>query len=37
MTTLMKAKLKNSEDKTNIDKYLLAANSTEYHIILYYN
>ena len=33
MTTFMKTKFKISEDKTNIDKYRLAVNITEYHII----
>ena len=33
MTTFIKAKLKKSDDQTNIDKYRLAANITEYHII----
>ena len=32
--TFTKAKLKNSDDQTNIDKYRVAANITEYHIIL---
>ena len=32
MTTFIKTKLKISEDQTNIDKYLLAENITEYHI-----
>ena len=33
MTTFMKAKFKKSDDQTNIDKYRVAANITEYHII----
>ncbi len=33
MTTFIKTKFKISDDKTNIDKYRLAANITEYHII----
>ena len=33
MTTFIKAKLKKSDDQTNIDKYRVAANITEYHII----
>ncbi len=33
MTTFMKAKLKNSDNQTKIDKYRLAANITEYHNI----
>ncbi len=33
MTTFMKAKLKKSDDQMNIDKYRLAANIREYHII----
>ena len=33
--TFIKASLKNSDDKANIDKYRLAANITEY--ILYQN
>ncbi len=33
MTTCINAKLKKSDDKTNIDKYRLAANIAEYHII----
>ena len=32
MLTFIKAKLKKSNDQTNIDKYRLAANITEYHI-----
>ena len=32
--TFTKAKLKNSDDQTNIDRYRVAANITEYHIIL---
>ena len=32
MTTLLKNKVKISDDQTNIDKYRLAANITEYHI-----
>ena len=33
MTTFIKAKLKKANDQTNIDKYRVAANITEYHII----
>ena len=33
MTTFIKAQLKHSDDQTNIDKYRVAANITEYHII----
>ena len=33
MTTFMKTKFKKSDDHTNIDKYRVAANITEYHII----
>ena len=33
MTTFIKAKLKNSVDQMDIDKYRVAANITEYHII----
>ncbi len=33
MTTFIKAKLKKSDDQTNIDKYRVAANITEYHMI----
>ncbi len=33
MTTFIKAKLKKSDDQTNIDKYRVAANITEYHNI----
>ncbi len=35
MTTFMKAKLEISDDQTNIDKYRVAANNIEYHIITY--
>ena len=35
MTTFMKTELKISDDQTNIDKYRLAANFTENHIISY--
>ena len=31
MTTFIKTRLKKLEDKTNIDKYRLAANITVYH------
>ncbi len=34
MTTLIKVKLKKSNDQTNIDKFKLAANNTEYNIII---
>ncbi len=33
MTAFIKTKLKISDDQTNIDKYRLTANITEYHII----
>ena len=33
MTTFIKTKFNISDDQTNIDKYRLAANITEYHII----
>ena len=33
IATFIIAKLKKSKDQTNIDKYELAANITEYHII----
>ena len=33
MTTFIKANLKKSDDKTNIDKYRVAVNITGYHII----
>ena len=33
MTTFIKTKFDISDDQTNIDKYRLAANITEYHII----
>ena len=33
MITFIKAKLKKSDDQTNINKYRVAANITEYHII----
>ena len=33
MTTFIKTKFKISEDQTNTEKYKLAANITEYHII----
>ncbi len=33
MTTFIKTKFKISDDQTNIDKYRLAANITEYHDI----
>ena len=33
MTTFLKKKFKISDDQTNFDKYRLAANITEYHII----
>ncbi len=32
MTTFIKTKFEISDDQTNIDKYRLAANITEYHI-----
>ena len=33
MTTFIKVKLKKSDDQTNIDKYKLSANITDYHNI----
>ena len=33
MKTLIKTKFKKTDDQTNIDKYRVAANITEYHII----
>ena len=33
MTTFIRTKFKISDDQTNIEKYILAANITEYHII----
>ncbi len=33
ITTFIKTKFKISDDWTNIDKFILAANITEYHII----
>ena len=33
MTTFIKTKFKKSDDQTNSDKYRVAANITEYHII----
>ncbi len=33
MTTFIKTKFNISDDQTNIDKYRLAANITEYHIL----
>ena len=36
MTTFINPKLKKSDDHTNIDKYKLAANITEYHIISWF-
>ncbi len=33
MTTFIKTKFKKSDDQTNIDKYRVLANITEYHII----
>ena len=33
MPIFVKAKLKKSDDQTNIDKYRVAPNVTEYHII----
>ena len=32
MTTFIKTKFKISDDQTNIGKYIVAANITEYHI-----
>ena len=34
MTTFIKSKFKKSDDQTNIDKYSVTANISEYHIIL---
>ena len=34
MATFIKTKLKKSDDQTNIDKYRVAANITEYNLIL---
>ncbi len=34
MTTFVKTKFKKSDDHTNVHKYRVAANITEYHIIL---
>ncbi len=34
MTTFIKTKFKISDDQTNIDKYRLAPNITEFHIML---
>ena len=34
MKTFIKTKFKISDDQTNIDKYRLAANMTEYHIMI---
>ncbi len=33
MTTVIKTKFKKIDDQTNIDKYRVAENITEYHII----
>ena len=33
MTIFIKVRLNKSDDQTNIDKYGVAANITEYHII----
>ena len=33
MTTFIKTKFKKSDDQTDIDKYRVTANITEYHII----
>ena len=33
MTTFIKTKFKKSDDQTNINKYRVAANITEYHTI----
>ncbi len=33
MKTFIKTKPKKSNDQTNIDKYKVAANSTEFHIV----
>ena len=32
MTTIIKTKFKKLDEQTNIDKYVVAANITEYHI-----
>ena len=37
MTTFIKTKFKISDVQTNIDKYRLAANITEYHIISWFS
>ena len=37
MTTFIKKKFEKSDDQTNIDKYRVAENITEYHIIIYQN
>ena len=34
MKTFIKTMFKKSDDQTNIDKYKVAANITEYHIII---
>ena len=34
MKAFIKTKLKKSDDQTNIDKYRVAANITEYNLIL---
>ncbi len=33
MTTFINAKVRQSDDQTNIDKYRVAANVAEYHIM----
>ena len=33
MTIFIKTKLKNSDDQTSIEKYRVAANIKEYHIV----
>ncbi len=34
MTTFIKTKIKKSNDQTKIDKYIIAVNITDYHIVL---
>ena len=35
MTTFIKTKFKISDDQTNVEKYRIAANNTEYHYYYY--
>ena len=37
MTKFKEAQLKKSDDQTNIDKYRVDANNTEYHILLFHS